>query len=326
MVMNFFKGFNFDTLLALISCITGIIALFLGTSAYKNYKKVKKSFNIKKKIGDEGEDNSQNAFGNIVNNYGYDTNTLSTLTNLNFSAALEKAYSLFEKQAENNLNKIIKETNKTIQDKKLELSGYTKIDWINIYFENAKNVSNNYMQKIWAKVLAKELDTPNSISFKTIDVLKNMSVEDFQLFEKMCSLVVDGGILNGEVYKKYGLSWIECIRLKELGLLSLENSIKTYTIPGKNILNLLCNEDYVIVIKNNADIAKDVKLPIFLITFVAQELLSMIGYNYNQDFLKDYINEMKKKIDNQISIELHKVVSVNGNKFEALHEDLMLAE
>ena len=34
----FFEPFNFDTLLALISCIAGIVALFVGGKAYKNYK------------------------------------------------------------------------------------------------------------------------------------------------------------------------------------------------------------------------------------------------------------------------------------------------
>ena len=29
-VQNFFQGFNFDTLLALISCIASVVALFLG--------------------------------------------------------------------------------------------------------------------------------------------------------------------------------------------------------------------------------------------------------------------------------------------------------
>ena len=36
--MEFFQDFNFDTLLALISCIVGIIALFVGGTAYRNCK------------------------------------------------------------------------------------------------------------------------------------------------------------------------------------------------------------------------------------------------------------------------------------------------
>ena len=41
----FFEPFNFDTLLALISCIAGIVALFVGGKAYKNYKTLNNSFN-----------------------------------------------------------------------------------------------------------------------------------------------------------------------------------------------------------------------------------------------------------------------------------------
>ena len=49
----FFQGFNFDTVLALISCVTGVVALFLGSTAYNQCKIVKNSFNDKKKFEDD---------------------------------------------------------------------------------------------------------------------------------------------------------------------------------------------------------------------------------------------------------------------------------
>ena len=48
--MGFFQGFNFDTVLAIISCITGIIALFLGYTVYKNCKVNKNTVKQKKKF------------------------------------------------------------------------------------------------------------------------------------------------------------------------------------------------------------------------------------------------------------------------------------
>ena len=204
---DFFQGFSLDTLIALTSCITGIVALFLGGSAYRNCKEIKRSFNDKKKFGNNGIDNSQKAAGNIINN-NCDANVIATLTSSNFSAALNEAYKRFELQYENNLKNVIEEAGKIVQEKKLELSGYTKIDWINIYFESAKNASDTYMQNVWAKVLAKELESPGTFGYKTLDVLKNMSKEDFVLFEKMCSLQIDGAIILGDAYKKIGLEWV----------------------------------------------------------------------------------------------------------------------
>ena len=47
---GFFQGFNFDTLLSLISCVTGVVALFLGGAAYNQCRIIKNSFNDKKEF------------------------------------------------------------------------------------------------------------------------------------------------------------------------------------------------------------------------------------------------------------------------------------
>ena len=47
---GFFQGFNFDTLLSLISCATGVVALFLGGAAYNQCRIIKNSFNDKKEF------------------------------------------------------------------------------------------------------------------------------------------------------------------------------------------------------------------------------------------------------------------------------------
>lgn len=47
----------------------------------------------------------------------------------------------------NSLNKkqmkiyIINETSRIVRENKINLGAYTKIDWINVYFEKAKNTS-----------------------------------------------------------------------------------------------------------------------------------------------------------------------------------------
>ena len=47
---------------------------------------------------------------------------------------------------------------KTVDDTKVD------IDWVNQFFAYAENVSNEEMQSIWAKVLAGEVQKPNSFS------------------------------------------------------------------------------------------------------------------------------------------------------------------
>lgn len=307
---SFFTGFNFDTLLALISCITGVVALCLGGNAYKKCKKISKSFNDKKRFGDGGVDNSQKATGDIINN-NCDMNAIATLTSANFSVALNSAYRVFELQAEKNLQNIIEETRKIIRDKKLELSGYTKIDWINIYFESAKNAADVYMQAIWAKVLAKELDSPGTFGYKTLDVLKNMSKEDFLLFEKMCTVQLEGAVVRGEAYKKHGLQWVECLKLSELGLLSLDASERTYDIPVKSLHPIFLG-DCVIAIKNTSEIIQKFKSEVFILTYAAREIMGIVDYSYESGFVEDVVEDLKKRSNDAIIFEIQKVVIVGA--------------
>ena len=286
------------------------MALFLGGNAYKKCKKISKSFNDKKRFGDAGVDNSQKATGDIINN-NCDMNAIATLTSANFSVALNSAYRAFELQAEKNLQNVIEETRKIIRDKKLELSGYTKIDWINIYFESAKNAADAYMQAIWAKVLAKELDSPGTFGYKTLDVLKNMSKEDFLLFEKMCTVQLQGAVVRGEAYKKHGLQWVECLKLSELGLLSLDASERTYDIPVKSVHSIFLG-DCVIAIKNTSEIMQKLKSEVFMLTYAARELKGIVDYSYESGFVEDVVEDLKKRSNDAIKFEIQKVVIVGA--------------
>ena len=149
--MVFFQGFNFDTVLAIISCITGIVALFLGGTAYKNCKISKNTIEQKKKFDDGSTDNSITVGGDYNHNEGIsETGLLSVMDRMNamtsasFSTALDEAYTMFQAKCDDNLHIIMDKTEKIIKEQKLNLGGYSKIDWIHVYFELAKNASNTY--------------------------------------------------------------------------------------------------------------------------------------------------------------------------------------
>lgn len=322
--MGFFQGFNLDTLLALISCIAGIVALFLSGRAIKYSKTINNSFNDEKEFGNNGIDNSKKAGGDIIE-YNYDANALATLTSANFKASLEKAYEFFEKKTEDNLHKIFEETRQIIIDNKINLGSYTKIDWINVYFENAKTSSNEYMQKVWAKVLAKELSFPNSFSYKSLDILKNMNEEDFKLFEHLCSLSIDNSFLSHKVndlYKKFNLSWVSMLRLKEFNLVSLDGTQKTYTLEPGTAKKILYGEKYLIVLKNNTNEKIDYKMSIYVLTQFALEIECITKKSVFEDFVIEYVKELKKEKNNGLNISLYRVKSIENGIIDCEQNDL----
>ncbi len=315
--MEFFQGFNFDTVLAIISCITGIVALFFGGTAYKNCKISKNTVKQKKKVNDGSTDNSINVGGDYHHSEGIsETGLISVMDQMNamtsasFSTALDGAYAMFQAKCDDNLHTIIEITKKIIKDQKLTLGGYSKIDWIHVYFESAKNTSDTYMQEIWARVLAKEVSQPDSFSYKTLDALKNMSSEEFKLFEKIHRVMLWCTLIKGDYLKKNNMHWYYLQKLKEFGLLNLEDSSRTINLKANKDVKFIINREYVMLIKNNNDQDKSFDMPCYIFTNVAIELSAIVNRMPLQlSFVTDIANEIKKlHKPKNVVVELYKIV------------------
>ena len=332
--MEFFQDFNFDTLLALISCITGVVALFIGGTAYKNCKILKNSFNDKKEFKDNSSDHSIKAGGDVTYNGGMSgtevvsiMDAMSALSRDNFSMALDTAYTKFQDKCDENLRNIITEAERIVQEHKLQLSGYTKIDWIHIYFESAKNSSDTYMQNVWAKVLTRELSHPDSFSYKTLEVLKNMSSNEFKLFEKLCNIHLHGTIIKDRDFlAACGFNWVTLQKLKEFGLISLDGSQRTVDVPPNNTSSQFISDfSYIIIFKNNETNSISIDIPCYLFTSVSNELLTVISPETQDDTAIAVATEIQKiSSKKRVDVLLHKVTAQLGDQiFYNSHIDLL---
>ena|GEM_PF-3430896 len=63
-------------------------------------------------------------------------------------------------------------------------------DWIMAFLNCARNVSNQKMQILWAKLLAGATHCQNAYSKKTLSILSTMTTHDALMFEKLCSFVI----------------------------------------------------------------------------------------------------------------------------------------
>ncbi|MBQ7862774.1 MAG: DUF2806 domain-containing protein [Clostridia bacterium] len=312
------KNLDLENWIDIINCVIAFAALFVGGSAHKKINKYTKSFNDKKKFGDNGVDNSKKSAGDMIV-YEFDPNVLAQITALNFETSLKAAYEAFDKKSTQNLHDIFEKSKKYIADNKIDLKGYTKIDWINLYFENAKNTNNQFMQEIWAKVLAKELAVPDSFSFKTLDILKNMREEDFHLFEKMCSISpLDGYILQGKIVEKH-LDWVEHLRLRELELINLDSTTH-WQLALKRVKSIpyFKSKDFVLLIDNETDEDIKVEISIYCISSAARELMAIADYTEVKEYFIDFGNEIKSKYGTKLHIHLHEIINKVKDKKDLL--------
>lgn len=333
--MGFFQGFNFDTVLAIISCITGIVALFLGGTAYKKCKISQNSIKQKKNYDDGSTDSSITVGGNYTHNEGVGESGLISvmdkmreMTSESFSVALDGAYAMFQAKCDDNLHTIMERTEKIIKEQKLDLGGYNKIDWIHVYFESAKNTSDTYMQEIWARVLAKELSEPDSFSYQTLDALKNMSSEEFKLFENIHRIMLWSTLAKGDYLKNNGMFWYYMQKLKEYRLLNLEISSRSININANADVHFIINCEYVMFIKNNNAQEKNFNMPCYMFTNVAMELTKIVNkVPLELSFAIDIAKEIDKiQKPQNIVVELYKIVRVDDDNRGFEYENVNLLE
>lgn len=148
----------------------------------------------------------------------------------------------FEEEA-NNLNATLKITADILKDTAEEEVSDEAVnsDWFTRWRREASAVGNPEMQQLWARILAEEIKSPQTISLKTLDVLKNISKTDADLFCKIVRFRINNLIPNPEhVLNSYTLN--DIIKLQDVGLVGENLFLSPVTITSiikKEIL--ICN-------------------------------------------------------------------------------------
>ena len=173
-------------------------------------------------------------------------------------------------------------------------------DWASRFFDIVQDVSREEMKALWAKILAKEIEKPSSYSLRTLELLRNISYEEAELFSKLAKYVIkqSGCFVFAEdgVLERYDLKYIDLARLREAGLLqSGEMIVRTYA-PSKSatIRSRMTYGDLFVQVTLPAQIHK-VELPILLLTQAGSEIFELIEPTANLGYLKDMASFFRKK-------------------------------
>jgi hypothetical protein len=81
-------------------------------------------------------------------------------------------------------------------------------DWTTRFFEECQDISDEQIQRIWARILAGEVARPGSFGPRTLSVVRDLTKEDADLFTVLCRftwIVPDLGFVP--VVHEMGASW-----------------------------------------------------------------------------------------------------------------------
>lgn len=92
-------------------------------------------------------------------------------------------------------------------------------DWFARWRREAQIIGNEEMRQIWGRILAEEIKKPRTFSYKTLDVLKNITPQDADIFCRMASFNINFLIFEN-VDGKLPYSLDEIIRMQFLDLVN----------------------------------------------------------------------------------------------------------
>lgn len=68
------------------------------------------------------------------------------------------------------------------------------------FIDHAKGISNDEMQELIAKIIAGEYNVPGTYSMSMLQIIKMLGKSELELFEKICSLLINGHQIPQELF------------------------------------------------------------------------------------------------------------------------------
>ena len=167
-------------------------------------------------------------------------------------------------------------------------------DWTTRFFSYAEDISNEEMQELWGRILAGEIKRPKSFSLRTLDVLRNLSKDEAQVFIKFASLHIksSGGsfILNFKNEKlleeKYGLNFNDRLLLEELGFITANDLQFKVAKTDKQQRQVVFIVGNTIVIQEKEENKPEQQLQVLVFTKIGQQLLNLVKTTPDIDYIQ----------------------------------------
>ena len=165
-------------------------------------------------------------------------------------------------------------------------------DWICRFFSSVENIGDKELQDVWARILAGEVQNPNSYSYRALEVLKNMTRQEVEQFQKLASFSMGDEEIryifkDDRILSKYGIKFKDILLLEECGVInsrSLELSLES---PGHN--SIFYNSEIIGLIKSkpNTEAKNVLRVPVYTFTRTGKQLLSAMTPNYVEEYFID---------------------------------------
>lgn len=199
-------------------------------------------------------------------------------------------------------------------------------DWKTRFFNIAEDISSEEMQSIWGRILAGELKQPKTYSLRTLELLKNLTKEEAEVFTKFAHLRLKSGN-NNIVYNQdngkfleseFGITFTDRLLLSELGLISSENNLE-FSLPAsennKHTTILKYGNKGIVLSRNEQTPKQGIQVLVF--TKIGAELSGLIEQIVNHNYIEKICSGFKHQ---NVKIEYGDLVAHPSGQYILLNK------
>lgn len=192
-------------------------------------------------------------------------------------------------------------------------------DWTTRFFRIVEDISKDEMQVLWGKILAGEVKQPKSFSLRTLELVRNLSKEDADLFNKVAQFAICSGngnyIFNGnddnKLSEEFNIKYMDIAHLNEIGLIQSGDFVNHQFLQSNNdTKRVLIAGNFVlfVIIKANTP---TVMMPVNVFSKSGNELLKLIKSEPPFEYLRYFANSIK---NNNIEVKYANILGYEADK------------
>jgi|GEM_PF-6497746 hypothetical protein len=307
----------------LTESVLELISIFFGSGAMYSFSQtisIRNVFKDSKKI----ILNDNSSTGDITSIQTGDGSTIYiNKENRKIVELIEKVAENVDKLSEENLTKITKKVENELSKEQSVINIPNK-DFLLKYIEEAKKISDNDIQDIWTALFVLETKNPNSITIRTLDMIKNMSVNEAKIFNeisKFAIVVNDNAYIPIDISKE--VSILSLTKMADIGLLKADLNLTWKPKINPNTDLFLANDKVVIKIANKTSNIVTMNIATRVLTDCGVQIIKAIKSQASDDVFLTFAEKIRKS-HNNLSITAHNLSIKNSDgTFRYYPKDLL---
>ncbi|WP_288561940.1 DUF2806 domain-containing protein [uncultured Odoribacter sp.] len=247
-----------------------------------------------------------------------ETETKVEFLKLKGQEEIAKYISARESRKINNVKSVVEKATSHFMEEEKVSNEPVNTNWTNRFFSIVEDISDETLQDIWGRILAGEVKQPNSFSLRTLDLLRNVTKEEAELFVKASKYYVEKNFICTE---EFALSLHETLLLGETGFINSEELTKEWNIEPNSKLEIIIDRNTLIILHNDTNKKVWCQPSVKKLSKAGIEILSLVEKTDRNKFYKILTQFFKS---NGVSrVFKHEIVEYGENcSYKSIGEEL----